>query len=185
MKNVFLTFLSVIIGNLCLAQTVKSTVKLPIDETSKLITYTKVIDATNQMKDILFDRALAWAHGYYKNPADVIREQNKEEWKIVCKGRYKFSNPADKKGFATDAGLIQYTLTLLFKDGKIKYTLSETNWKQTSYYACEKWMDASSQYYKTEFEFYLQQLDSNSKEILKSLEKECLNPKTEKAKDNW
>ena len=46
-------------------------------------------------------------------------------------------------------------------------------------------MDASSQYYKTEFEFYLQQLDSNSKEILKSLEKECLNPKTEKAKDNW
>jgi hypothetical protein len=185
MKNIFLTFLSVIIGNLCLAQTAKSTVKLAIDETSKLITYTKVIDATNQTKDVLFDRALAWAHDYYKNPTDVIREQNKEEGKIVCKGRYKFSNPADKKGFATDAGLIQYTLTLLFKDGKIKYTLSETNWKQTSYYACEKWMDTSSQYYKTEFEFYLQQLDTNSKEILKSLEKECLNPKTEKAKDNW
>lgn len=46
-------------------------------------------------------------------------------------------------------------------------------------------MDTSSQYYKTEFEYYLEQLDANSKEILKSLEKESTNPKAVKSNDNW
>ncbi|MFM7015851.1 MAG: DUF4468 domain-containing protein [Bacteroidota bacterium] len=185
MKNLFLTVLSLLIGHFGFSQASKTTVKLPIDESTKLITYDKVIEVTNQTKENLFDRALTWAKGYYKNPTEVIREQNKEEGKIVCKGRYKISTPPDKKGFSTDAGLVQYTLTLLFKDGKIKYSLSEINWKQTSYYACEKWMDTSSQYYKSEFEFYLQQVDTNSKEILKSLEKECQNPKTVLRNDNW
>lgn len=184
MKKQLLTILSLFVVNFAFCQA-KSTVKLPIDESTKLITYTKVIDVTNQTKDVLFDRVLTWAKGYYKNPTDVLREQNKEEGKIVCKARYKISNPPDKKGFASDAGLIQYTLTLLFKDGKIKYTLSEINWKQTSYYPCEKWMDSSSQYYKPEFEYYLEQLDTNSKEILKSLEKESTNPKAVKSNDNW
>lgn len=184
MKKQLLTILSLFIINFAFCQT-KSMVKLPIDESTKLITYTKVIDVTNQTKDVLFDRALTWAKGYYKNPTDVLREQNKEDGKIVCKARYKISNPVDKKGFASDAGLIQYTLTLLFKDGKIKYTLSDINWKQTSYYPCEKWMDTSSQYYKPEFEYYLEQLDANSKEILKSLEKESTYPKATKASDGW
>lgn len=184
MKKQLLTILSLFMINFAFCQT-KSTVKLPIDESTKLITYTKVIDVPNQTKEVLFDRVLTWAKGYYKNPTDVLREQNKEEGKIVCKARYKISNPTDKKGFASDAGLIQYTLTLLFKDGKIKYTLSEINWKQTSYYPCEKWMDTSSQYYKTEFEYYLEQLNSNTNEILKSLEKESTNPKATKASDGW
>lgn len=184
MKKSLLTILALFIINVAFSQS-KSTLKLPIDESSKLITYTKVIDVTNQTKDVLYDRVLTWAKGYYKNPTDVLREQNKDEGKIVCKARYKISNPPDKKGFSSDAGLIQYTLTLLLKDGKIKYTLSEINWKQTSYYACEKWMDTNNQYYKPEFEFYLQQLDSNSKEIVKSLEKECTNPKKVIPNDNW
>lgn len=185
MKKTTLTILSLLIWHIGFCQATKSTVKLPINETTKLITYEKIFEVTNLSKDSLFERGLLWAKGYYKNPYDVIREQNKEEGKIVCKGRFKISNPPDKKGFASDAGLIQYTLTLLFKDGKIKYTLSEINWKQTSYYACEKWMDTGNQYYKAEFEYYLQQLDSTSKEIVKSLEKECTNPKTVKSNDNW
>jgi len=83
--------------NYAFSQATKSTIKLPIDESTKLITYTKVIDVTNQTKDVLFDRALAWAKGYYKNPTEVIREQNKEEGKIVCKGRYKIFKSGRQK----------------------------------------------------------------------------------------
>jgi len=157
--------------NYAFCQATKSTVKLPIDETSKLITYLKDVDRAGVVKDTLFEKVISWAKEYYKNPYDVIREQNKEAGKIVCKARYKIVNPPDKKGFSSDAGLVQYTLTFQITDSKIKCTLSEINWKQTSYYACEKWMDTSNQYYKTEFEYYLEQVDYNSKQILKSLDK--------------
>ena len=33
-------------------------------------------------------------------------------------------------------------------------------------------MDTSNQYYKTEFEYYLQQVDANTKEIIKNISKE-------------
>lgn len=168
-----------------LAQAPKSTARMPIDETSKLITYSKVNEVAGQSKDVLFDRALEWATGYYKNPTDVIREKDKEGGKMVCKARYKISNPPDKKGVSTDAGLVQYTLNIQFKEGRYKYELTEINWKQISYYPAEKWMDTANAYYKPEFEFYLQQVDQQSKEILKSLEKACAVAKAANTKDNW
>lgn len=168
-----------------LAQVPKSTAKLPVDETTKLITYSKVNEVAGQSKDVLFDRAVEWATTYYKNPTDVIREKDKEGGKMVCKARYKISNPADKKGLITEAGLVQYTLNVQFKEGRYKYELTEINWKQISNYPVEKWMDTTSAYYKPEFDFYLQQVDQQSKEILKSLEKACAVAKAANKKDDW
>ena len=172
MKNILLAITMLMASISTFAQTNKSTVKLPIDDNTKLISYNKVIDVTNQSKDSLFNRVLLWAKSYYKNPYDVIREQRIEEGKIICKARYKISNPPDKKGFASDAGLVQYTLKFICTDQKISLQITDINWKQTSYYACEKWMDTSNQYYKTEFEYYLQQVDANTKEIIKNISKE-------------
>ena len=115
-----------------LAQTQKSTIRMPIDETTKLICYSKVNEVAGEAKDVLFDRAVEWATTYYKNPTDVIREKDKEGGKLVCKARYKMSNPPDKKGVSTDAGLAQYTLTIQFKEGRYKYDLTAINWKQIS-----------------------------------------------------
>ena len=97
MKNLLLAITLLMASISTFAQTNKSTVKLPIDDNSKLISYNKVIDVTNQSKDSLFNRVLLWAKSYYKNPYDVIREQRIEEGKIICKARYKISNPPDKK----------------------------------------------------------------------------------------
>jgi hypothetical protein len=186
MKNLFggllILCMSVTIASAQAPQTVK--VKMPIDETSKLITYSSVTDVAGVNKSELYNRAIRWANIYYKNPNEVIREKDSVEGKIVCKGRYKISNPADKKGFSSDAGLVQYTLTMQFKDGKFKTVLSAINWKQDSYYPAEKWMDDKSAYYKPEFDFYLEQVNKESNEILKELKKSVSTSIAVK-KDDW
>ena len=159
-------------------------VKLPIDETTKLITYAKVQEISGARKDSLYRKAMSWCLSYFVNPNDVIREKDEADGKILCKARFKIMNPADKKGFATEGGSVQYTLKLLFKDGRYRMEFTEFNWKQTSYYPCEKWMDTANQYYKPEFEFYLTQLDEKVKEITAALTKSMLEKGPSK-KDDW
>lgn len=158
--------------------------KLPIDETTKLISYVKIQEVNNASKDSLYDKAMNWCLTYFVNPNDVIREKDKEKGTVTCKARFKIMNPADKKGFATEGGSVMYTLKLLFKDGKYKYEFTEFNWKQASYYPCEKWMDASNQYYKPEFEYYLSQIDVKVKEISIAFAKAMM-MKAPPKKDDW
>jgi hypothetical protein len=166
--GVLITCISFITVN---AQTQKQAPKFPIDESTKLINYSGIGEITGKHKEELFNNALAWCNTFYKNPNEVIRERDSVAGKIVCKGRYKIMNPPDKTGFSTEGGLVQYTLTILFKEGRYKYDLTEINWKQASYYPAEKWMDTKNSYYKPEYEFYLQQVDDKSRDILKDLDK--------------
>ena len=158
---------------------------MPVDRQTGLITYSKVKEMSGITKADLYNRALSWANTYYKNPADVIREKDEEQGKIICKARYKIMNPPDKKGFSSEAGNVQYTLNLQFKEGKYKYELTEINWKQPSYYGVEKWMDTSNAYYKQEFACYLQQVDSASKEIISSLDKIMKTNAAKNEKNDW
>ncbi|CAN5636678.1 hypothetical protein BH11BAC2_BH11BAC2_04730 [soil metagenome] len=184
-KTIIFSFLFSLAGILNLsAQQQKPTPVLPLDDVSKLITYSKAQEIAGQTAGQLYQKAISWAGTYYKNPTDVIREKDSVGGKIVCKARFKISNPADKKGVASDAGLVQYTLTLQFKEGKYKYTLTEINWKQTSYYPAEKWMDKTNSYYKPEYDFYLQQVDEQCHEILKDLDKGMRMVAAQK-KDDW
>jgi len=149
----------------------KPLAKLPVNSETKLLTYDKVQVVDGVAQSELYRRCLQWCQTFYKKPTDVIRERDSLGGKIVCKGRFKITNPPDKKGLETDAGLVQYTLTILMKEGKYKYTLTDINWKQQSYYPAEKWMDTKNQYYKPEFEYYLQLTDSKSEDITKALDK--------------
>ena len=182
--NKIICLLVVLVTTIAIAQTTTAP-KLPVDEKTKLISYNKVKDIASVSSDDLYKRALNWANTYYKNPIDVIRKNNRTEGEIVCKARYKIMNPRDKKGFATEGGVVMYTLNLQFKEGRYKYDLTEINWKQQSYYPIEKWTDTKTAYYKPEFDFYLQQVDSMSKEITGSLDKAMrTNPASDK-KDDW
>lgn len=165
------------------AQPVQQAPKLPVDDKTGLITYNKVTEITGTNAATLYQRALDWANKYYKNPTDVIRERDSVAGQIVCKARFKIMNPADKKGVATDAGNVMYTLKIQFKDGRYRYELSEINWKQQSYYACERWMDKTVQTYKPEFDYYLQQTDASVRETLKSMEKALSTPPSAKTED--
>ncbi len=164
------------------AQTTKP--DLPIDESTKLITYTKVIDVKGASKDSLYNKALKWCNEFYKNPVDVIREKEMEAGKILCKARYKVMNPPDKNGLSTEGGVVEYTLILQFREGRYKYVMTEFNWKQTSYYPIERWLDFNSASYKTEFSVYLNQVSDKSKEILSALENNMFSKGVVK-KDDW
>ncbi len=168
------------------AQDNKQAPKLPIDDATKLVTYSKVNEVAGVTMKDLYNRAIVWGTTYYKNPTDVLRERDSVNGELVCKARYKIMNPADKKGFATEAGVVMYTLKLSFKDGKYKYVMTDINWKQASYYPIERWMDTKSPSYKPEFDFYLQQVDEKSREVIKDFDKALKtagNPATKK--DDW
>jgi hypothetical protein len=160
-------------------------VQLPVDSITKLITYEGVMQAPGMKADVLYKRALNWFQAFYKNPSEVIRENDSLKFKIVGKPRFKIYNPPDKEGTKTDAGLIQYTITVAVKEGRFKYELTEFNWKQPSYYASERWMDTKSQVYSPVYAEYLKQLDQYSNDVVKKLKDAMLHEKPVKDKDNW
>lgn len=153
------------------AQQIQQAPKLPVDEKTGLITYSKVNEVNGANAGTLYQRALEWANKYYKNPTDVIRERDSVGGSLLCKARFKIMNPADKKGLATDAGNVMYTLKIQLKDGRYRYELTEINWKQQSYYPCERWTDKTAATYKPAFDYYLEQTDATAREVIKSLEK--------------
>lgn len=157
---------------------------LPVNEATGLITYEEVVEVDGMSAGSLYDKALGWANGFYNNPANVIRESDREKGLIICKSRYRLSNPADKKGVVTSAGDAMYTLTIQFREGRFRYSLSELNWMKASAYPAEQWMDESSQYYKEEFAYYLIQSDMVAKETTASLKETMTTPVSEK-KDDW
>ncbi len=159
----------------------------PIDNETKKITYDKIVTITDpkeSRKDQLFNKAIAWAQSFYKNPTDVIREKNADAGKIVCKARFKIMNKPDRSGFASDAGVVQYTLTLLVKDGKYRCQLTDFNWKQLSYYPIERWLDSSSPSYTPSFAYYLIQVNDYAYRLIDELERFMTAKKKEK-KDDW
>jgi hypothetical protein len=159
--------------------------QLPVDSITKKITYEGVVEVKDAKAELLYKRALAWFNSHYPNPKEAIRENDSLKFKIVGKPRFKIFNPADKSGLKTDAGLVQYTITVACKDGRYRYEISEFNWKQVSYYACEKWMDTKDQYYTPAMADYLTQLDTYTKDSIKSLTDALAKDKAVKDRDNW
>lgn len=138
--------------------------EMPIDSITKLITYTNVIHVRGETKTVLYNRALNWFNTFYKNPTEVIREKNENQ--IVGKARFKIMNPPPEKGTQTQAGVVQYTFKTFFKDGRYKYEITNINWKQTSYYPIEKWMDKESVSYVPKYDYYLKQVDDYIKDTI-------------------
>jgi hypothetical protein len=161
------------------------TPQLPVDSITHKITYEAVTDVKDAKADVLYKRAMAWFKSYYPNPTEVIRENDSLKFKITGKPRFKIYNPADKTGLKTDAGLVQYTITVACKDGRFKYELTDFNHKENSYYACEKWFDSKNQYYSPAMADYLAQIDTYSKATIKSLLEGVTKEKAVKDKDNW
>lgn len=180
-------FLLIILSVSAIAQKqiIHEPVSLPVDSITKLITYEGVTETPGIKADVLYKKALSWFHTYYKNPSEVIRENDSLKFKIVGKPRFRISNPPDKEGIKTDGGQVQYTITVAAKDGRFKYEITAFNWKQTSYYACERWMDTKSQTYNPLYADYLVQVDDYTKELVKNMKNALLVEKPAKDKDKW
>ena len=157
---------------------------MPMDSITRLITFSDVVSLPGTTSEILYQRAWDWAHKYYKNPADVIREYSKDEGMILIKARYKIFNEPDKKGVRTDAGDVMYSLQLRFRDGRYKYEISKFIWQKLSAYPAERWMDTSSPSYINAYAGYLRQTQEQANILINALE-ESLGKTEVKIKDDW
>lgn len=158
---------------------------LPIDSVTKLIAYEEVIEVKGKSADEIYKRILEWFNTFYTNPTDVIRDKNETAHKIVGKPRFKIFNPPDKQGNKADGGLVQYTITVAAREGRYKVEITEYNWKQTSYFASEKWYDTKIPTWNNNYYEYLKQVDVYSKDVLVKLKAAVTQEKPVKDRDNW
>ena len=92
MKNcINLSFLILMLYCRSYAQEVKAP-KMPVNEETKIFSYSKVVEVQGMDKGSLYDRAFAWLSAYYKNPADVLREKDRDAGSMIIKARFKISN---------------------------------------------------------------------------------------------
>jgi len=159
--------------------------KMAVSDETDLITYTSVVDLPNETKDELYHKAYTWCNTYYKNPSNVIRKKDVLNGVIECKGRFRITTPATKKSkVETAAGIVQYTLSLQFKDNKYRYTITKINWKQSSYYPIERWLEKEKDTYLPVYAEYLSQVDKELNSLISSLNETMSRP-SPKSSDDW
>jgi hypothetical protein len=183
-------FLAVILAFGCLISIAQTSPVTPfpvsLDTVSKMITYQGVVEVKGVKADELYKRIDAWFRSYYKNPSEVIRENDSVKFIMVGKPRFRLLTQLEKDGPKVEGNsTVQYTVTIAARDGRFRYELTAFNWKQPSYYACEKWLDIKASSYQPVFNEYLQQLDKNSLETITSLKSVITKERVTKAKDAW
>lgn len=157
---------------------------MPIDKDSEKITYTAVNEVAETSATDLYDRALDWATSYHKNAAEKLRVQDRDGGKMELFVRFPFY-AYDKKGNKTSSrqGLAQYTMTILFKEGRYKYTVTDLNMKATSYQPIEPWLDPEDPN-ATNHAFYLTDIDQEIRAMLSNM-KEAVATDPNEQKDDW
>jgi hypothetical protein len=160
-----------------------SQLTIPVDAETKQALIMEVVDVPGATKAELYDRAMSWITKFYPNPTGMVQSKNPETGEIIGKAQFRISSK-DKKGVESFDGMVAYTLTLNFKDGKFKYEISRIHWKQASYYDVSKWMDTKDQYYKEVYQGYLQQTTTYFDTMKTDLKKAVKTPPAKK-KDDW
>jgi len=157
---------------------------MELDPSTNLITYSGVPEVAGATASDLYDRAFKWGQDYYKNFGEKLRKQDKEGGEIEIFARFPIF-VYDKKGEKTTSrqGLAQYTLTLRFRDGRYKYTISNLNLKEQSYQPLEKWLDREDGDAENH-SYYLTDIDAEITAIIKSMT-EAIATEEKKAADDW
>ncbi len=154
----------------------------PVDETSKLVTYTDVIQVPGIATDSLYNVAMAWMKTFYVSPSQAIKSQSKEEGIIEIKHQFQITRK--EKNQEVKSGQINYYLTLQFRDGRFKYTVTKINVQGNSYFGIEKWIN-EEQFKKDETVIgYLIQIDKFMQDLVLSLETE-VKPVVAPKEEEW
>ena len=155
---------------------------LPIDSVTQLITYTGVVQVTGN-KDELYSRAREWFAKAYNSSLNVIQMDDKE--KIIGKALMTvyWKNLV---GVTSEAGNVNYTISIFFKDGKYKYEITNFYHTGNQYISdigsCEKMMTEKRRSYKKTYDYILNQVNENINNLIFSL-KEGMEKQADKAKD--
>ena len=186
-KRIILTYC--LIGSFFVSKAQKEALSVPyavpLDTITNLITYEKVIEVKGISGGELYKRINDWFYSFYKNPNEVIRDKDSIKYIIAGKPRFRLSNTLAKDGTKTEGSIVQYSITVSARDGRFKYELTAFNWKQISYYPCERWLETKATSYLPIYNDYLQQVDNYSMELITSLKNAVTHEKPVKDKDKW
>ncbi len=163
--------------------------KMPIDEETKTITYSEVINVDSSItKSELYSRGREWFAKAYKSSTDVIQMEDRESGKIIGKALMVVYHKA--LGMALESGQINYTISLYCKDGRYKYEV--TDFIHTSNYesgrvktSCDRMTSETRKMYRKVYTYYLIQLDENIRGLIADLKNSMNVKSTKKNKDDW
>lgn len=154
----------------------------PVNEETNLVTYTDVIQVPGVSDDSLYALAMKWIKVYYKMPSQVIKSEDKAAGRIEI--FHAFNLTRTEKNQEMKAGLIRYYLTLQFKDGRFKYTITKINLDGTTYFGIEKWINDPKYLEDENVPGYLTQIETFMNELIASIESE-IRPKAVSKEEDW
>lgn len=174
LKLVFL--LSIVFPFIVNAQSETSSV-VPVDEEGT-IRYVEVIQQDGNAKD-LFKRCVKWINGEYKNPATVTPTRDMEDKKIVIRHQFQLQ-ATNADGVKVKGGLVQYEMTIRFKDGRYRAEMTGFKLKSTSGTPAEDWLPNGSSPSPEK----LKQLNEFATALMERL-KEGMKPEKEYKEEEW
>ena len=86
--------------------------------TDGIVTYSEVVQIEEVNKDELYLRAKKWFVTTFNSAKDVIQLDDKENGEIIGKGSFRIP-------FYSINPVINHTLTILVKDGRFKYVITD------------------------------------------------------------
>ena len=93
------------------------------------LTYDSVLVFEGKPKDKLYSLSKLFVVQAFKDSKEVIQLEDKENGVIIGKGNFshQFSNPRFNCNRETGKGIVEFTLKIQVKDGKIKVTMTDFN----------------------------------------------------------
>lgn len=97
------------------------------------ITFDEVVEIEGVSKDDLYNRGLQFMIKAFKDADEVIQLKDKENGQIIGKGNFSYVQSRQGWGGSPNTeGVVNFTIKLLFKDGKYRYVLTDfihdANW---------------------------------------------------------
>ena len=155
---------------------------VPIDETTKLITWKDVVQQ-NGTKEVLYNRAIEWINSYYSNPQGITKIRDVDNGKILINHAIRLNDTLKSGEVVPSQTTVNYVFNLEFRENRYRYTFSDFTMKANSKFPLERWLDTTHQSYQPAWAGYLLQIDKTINETISSL-KEGMKEKVVK-EDNW
>lgn len=155
---------------------------LPLDEATKKVVYTEVVQVAGVSQADLYNRALNWFKSYFPNPTSVIKTQDPATGTVSGQhGIYIFKTLENGEQFK--AGQVKYSIAVQVKDGRYKYTIDDIFKFESPKVYLEEFLDESNPDKTARFG-YATQVDKNLQELIVKL-KAAMQKGEEPKKEDW